>query len=95
MPGSLRRQIPDSFPREVTDTRNFGTHRDEKSRARAATGGRHFALAELLKLTFDAAILRELGFSQTKIAALVDPNLRVEGMLRRALEILAETTPGR
>ena len=95
MPRSLRRQIPASFPKEVTDTRNFGTHRDERSRARAATGGRLFALAELLKLTFDVAIVRELAFSQTQIAALVDRNRRVDGMLRRALEILRETTPGR
>jgi hypothetical protein len=95
MPRSVRRQIPTSFPREVTDTRNFATHRDEKSRARAATGSRLFALAELLKLAFDAAILRELGFSQTQIATLVDRNLRVNGMLRLALRFLAETTPGR
>jgi hypothetical protein len=95
MPRALRRGIPDSFPKEVTDTRNFGTHRDEKTRARAATGARLYALAELVKLTFDAAILRELGFSQTKIAELVDRNRRVDEMRRRMLEILAETTPGR
>jgi hypothetical protein len=52
-------------------------------------------VAELVKLTFDAAILRELGFSQTKIAELVDRNRRVDEMRRRMLEILAETTPGR
>jgi hypothetical protein len=95
MPRALRKGIPDSFAKEVTDTRNFGTHRDEKTRARAATGVRLYALAELVKLTFDAAILRELGFSQTEIVALVDRNPRVDGMRRRMLEIVAETTPGR
>jgi hypothetical protein len=95
MPRALRASMPATFADEVTVTRNFGTHRDERSRARAATGMRLFALAELLKLTFDVAILRELGFSQSRIAALIDRNSHVDGMRRRALEMLDETTPGR
>jgi hypothetical protein len=95
MPRQLRRQIPSSFAEEVKHTRNYETHRDETSRRKAATGSRLYALTELVKLTFEAAILRELGFSQREIAQLVDRNRRVGGWFRRALEILGETTPGR
>jgi ApeA-like protein/HEPN superfamily Apea-like protein len=95
MPRALRRSMPATFAREVTDTRNFETHRDSRSRLRAATGARLFAIAELLKLTFEISILRELGFSQAAITTLIARNRRVDGMRRRALEILEETTPGR
>jgi hypothetical protein len=97
MPRSLRRTIPATFPEEVKHTRNFGAHRDAKSRGRAATGPRLFALAELVKLAFDVAILRELGFTQTDITQLVgtERNRRVGGLHNIALSYLAETTPGR
>lgn len=95
MPRQLRQRIPPTFANEVKHTRNYLTHRDMKSFARAATGARLFALAELLKLTFDVAILHELGFAQAEITNLVDRNPRVSQTVRQALQILAETTPGR
>ena len=95
MPRQLRQRIPPTFANEVKHTRNYSTHRDMKSFARAATGARLFALAELLKLTFDVAVLHELGFAQAEITNLVDRNPRVSQTVRQALQILAETTPGR
>jgi hypothetical protein len=95
MPRKLRALVPDGFAEEVKHTRNFGAHRDEKSRSKAATGTRLYAIMELLKLVFDVAILRELGFTQTEIATLIDRNPRITGTLRVALDYLASTKPGR
>jgi hypothetical protein len=95
MPRYLRGAMPPRFVKEVTIARNYGTHRDQGSHALAATGQRLFALTELVKLIFDLAILRELGFTQTEIADLVDRNRRVDGIRRWALKTLKETTPGR
>jgi hypothetical protein len=97
MPRSLRAAMPPPsvFAKEVTIARNYGTHRDKGSHALAATGSRLFALTELVKFSFDVAILRELGFTQTEIVQLIDRNRRVDGMRRWAIQTLKETTPGR
>src|SRR5205814_1108765 len=95
MPRELRGLIPASFADEVKNTRNFATHRDAKNRTRAATGARLWALAELLKFVFDVAMLRELGFRQNEIVRLVNRNDRVRGLVRLALDYMAQTKPGR
>ncbi len=95
MPRELRSKIPREFADEVKNTRNFGTHRDARNRKRAATGVRLFALSELVKIVFDIAILRELGFSQTQILRLFDRNLRLQRLFSLVLTHMADTTPGR
>jgi hypothetical protein len=94
LPAQLARQLPKTFPEEIRDTRNYETHRGAGSRRKAATGERLLALAELLKITLEAAFLRELGFSQREILALLDGNRRIAGTWRWAIGALGRTTPG-
>ncbi|MGH3025038.1 MAG: HEPN domain-containing protein [Gaiellaceae bacterium] len=98
-PRAVRSQLPPSkeFAKEVVWARNHLVHRDARSSRRAATGARLWAMTEIVKFIYDVAILRELRFTQAEIARLVsfERNRRIDGILRRALEVWNETTPGR
>ncbi len=83
LPAVLRTHVPDDFTMLAKNTRDYFSHWEPTLEAKAAKGERLTALTVAVKLLFELAMLRELGFGRTEIAELVDRNVRLSSDLRR------------
>jgi ApeA N-terminal domain 1 len=83
LPASIRTHVHDDFTKLAKDTRHYFSHWEPKLEAKAAKGEQLVALTIAVKLLYELAMLRELGFGQTEITQLVLSNRRLSSDLRR------------
>ena len=65
---------PDSFIKDVKNSRNYFTHYDKSLEKKAKKGGELFILTEKLRVILVCAILKETGFSDSQIETLLERN---------------------
>lgn len=71
------------FVRRVADSRNFYTHYDRRLEDRAAKGEELFWLTQRLAFVVRAALLRELGLSEERVAKALQRNRMYQPIVER------------
>lgn len=72
----------------IVDTRNYLTHYNESLKSKSASGDKLIHLYLKMEAIFQLRILRELGFTQTKIQSLIDKNANLRHKLEKSNKAL-------
>jgi hypothetical protein len=84
-----------SFVNQVVNTRNYLTHYDIKLKSSACSGAHLFDICMKMECLFQLHIMKEIGFSDEQIKAIVENNYKFKQKLKSVLLRISCRRPGR